>query len=1062
MHRSKTACLIVALGIGFLLAVSAWALPNSKPRLAECETPIRLPYKGSTHLDQNEMQYVYVKTTDYGHTWSWPQQAGDLSDLEDWNSEMYDFGSLCDDQNNLHFMGVLNGFADPANNGVYDVHTTDGGTTWVRTLIVAEGSNSYNWASEAQDTLGNLYCLIWGWDAGENTVFWGSKSTDHGMTWSAPIVIAASPTDISEWAEYPHLAEQASADYCFFIFQEEVAGYEQYAGRFPTDMSAGATIVNLQAESGVYYSYYIGACGPIAYDPTSNYLCLCFRNVDVSATAVYFSDDEGVTFNAAEIPGPQRYPSAAVDPYGQRPWIFSNVGVPAAGTYHHNWYAYDEGGYGSGLWTDQIPHDSLLYDGTRDLLYIHQGCFFDADNVITMCNIWGSFTPEGCLVNYSTDGGVTWAGGWKLSGFPDTPYICECQLDGGTSGVAYITFCAETYTPDLNPPIISNQTLVTPPSELGPYVVSADYWDDTAVDWDGYIWVNWICYSHAAQWNWAEQDSHFWTDPETYSGTYYFTIPDTHADGSPVRGGDTIWFYCDGYDYAGNYSSHEAQYFIAGQQEGPLSDTLGPGTYHIADTISVESGDSLILMPGTTFQFRGPYPFHIYGTLLAEGTESDSIIFTTDPETNPDRWRGLRFLNPGSSDSRLIYGLIENSSAIGSIYDNCGGAVFCDSSSPSLMHCTLTHNRSVSSGGAVYCRSHSSPTFTRCTVTSNKAESCGAGVACTNNSSPSFAQCTISDNPADFYGGGVYCISQSSPTFIHCTINGNESGCSDWADGGGVCCWESSPAFTHCVLSGNLAFGEGGAVFCMTSSPTFTNCTISGNSAAAGGDGVACHGSSPTFNSTTIALSDGEGIYFQSSSESEVSYCDIFGNSRGDIVFLSNNPSHGPPEIGQLVTTNANGDSCDTYMNIFLDPMFMDTVIGDYHLQVASPCIDAGDPTLPFDPDSTIADIGAFYFNQLDVDEVIEVLPTAFALHPNWPNPFNPITNIRYDIPRTGLVSVRVFNILGQEVATLAHGTIPAGSHIISWDASGLPSGIYFCILEARDFAQVQKLVLVK
>ncbi|MBM3324898.1 MAG: hypothetical protein FJY66_04450, partial [Calditrichaeota bacterium] len=79
------------------------------------------------------------------------------------------------------------------------------------------------------------------------------------------------------------------------------------------------------------------------------------------------------------------------------------------------------------------------------------------------------------------------------------------------------------------------------------------------------------------------------------------------------------------------------------QLSGPLSGTLGPGTFHVVDTISVEAGDSLTLLPGTTFTFDGPFPFRIYGTLLAEGTETDSIIFTTDTSANPDRWRGLRF-----------------------------------------------------------------------------------------------------------------------------------------------------------------------------------------------------------------------------------------------------------------------------------------------------------------------------------------------------------------------------------------------------------------------------------
>ena len=71
-----------------------------------------------------------------------------------------------------------------------------------------------------------------------------------------------------------------------------------------------------------------------------------------------------------------------------------------------------------------------------------------------------------------------------------------------------------------------------------------------------------------------------------------------------------------------------------------------------------------------------------------------------------------------------------------------------------------------------------------------------------------------------------------------------------------------------------------------------------------------------------------------------------------------------PPGWGVLDTVNCNGDSCDVYYNIFLDPMFVDTSNTDLHLLAGSPCIDAGDPTSPLDPDGTIADLGCYFFDQ--------------------------------------------------------------------------------------------------
>jgi len=388
-----------------------------------------------------------------------------------------------------------------------------------------------------------------------------------------------------------------------------------------------------------------------------------------------------------------------------------------------------------------------------------------------------------------------------------------------------------------------------------------------------------------------------------------------------------------------------------GQLSGPLSGTLGPDTtYHIVGDIWVNFGNTLRILHGTTFYFDGAYSFSIYGTLLAEGTESDSIIFTTDPVANPDRWRGLRFLNPTSSGSRLTFCLIKNGLATD------GGGVYCQYSSPTFTNCSISGNSADYGGGGVYCDNYSSPSFTNCSVSGNSADLHGGGVYCDYYySSPSFTNCTISGNTAGYDGGGMLCFDFTSlPTFTSCTISGN------WAsrNGGGVYCAGSSPEFTNCVISGNAANGDGGGVYCTASSLTFTNCTISGNAANGDGGGVYCHYSSPTFNSTIIAFSfDGVGIHFYLSTGTEVHYCDIFGNAGG--------PLGGgvPAGLGQIDTINANGDSCDSHMNIFLDPMFMDWPAGDFHLLINSPCIDAADPSLPVDPDYTVADIGAFLYD---------------------------------------------------------------------------------------------------
>lgn len=98
----------------------------------------------------------------------------------------------------------------------------------------------------------------------------------------------------------------------------------------------------------------------------------------------------------------------------------------------------------------------------------------------------------------------------------------------------------------------------------------------------------------------------------------------------------------------------------------------------------------------------------------------------------------------------------------------------------------------------------------------------------------------------------------------------------------------------------------------------------------------------------------------------------------------------------------------------------------------------------------------------LSVELVDGVLPTSFELKQNFPNPFNPSTRIEFSLPRSGFVSLRVFDILGREVATLMHNDMIAGSYKLTWDAAGFPSGVYFYHLQAGSFAETKKLVLLR
>jgi glucuronoarabinoxylan endo-1,4-beta-xylanase len=88
--------------------------------------------------------------------------------------------------------------------------------------------------------------------------------------------------------------------------------------------------------------------------------------------------------------------------------------------------------------------------------------------------------------------------------------------------------------------------------------------------------------------------------------------------------------------------------------------------------------------------------------------------------------------------------------------------------------------------------------------------------------------------------------------------------------------------------------------------------------------------------------------------------------------------------------------------------------------------------------------------------------PLNFNLRQNYPNPFNPTTTISYQLPAVSFVSLKVFNVLGQEVATLVDESRQAGTHKVQWDALGMPSGMYLYRLQAGTFLQTRKLVILR
>ncbi|MBO6869429.1 MAG: T9SS type A sorting domain-containing protein, partial [Balneola sp.] len=129
-----------------------------------------------------------------------------------------------------------------------------------------------------------------------------------------------------------------------------------------------------------------------------------------------------------------------------------------------------------------------------------------------------------------------------------------------------------------------------------------------------------------------------------------------------------------------------------------------------------------------------------------------------------------------------------------------------------------------------------------------------------------------------------------------------------------------------------------------------------------------------------------------------------------------------------------------------------------------------------FDAEGTVAYVGVFSggdtpydlqkFTTSQVftsneDEVNEI-PEGFKLGQNYPNPFNPTTNINYSIDQAGLVTLKVYDITGREVATLVNNRENAGDHTVTFDATNLASGVYIYTLQANGIRLTNRMTLIK
>jgi hypothetical protein len=150
------------------------------------------------------------------------------------------------------------------------------------------------------------------------------------------------------------------------------------------------------------------------------------------------------------------------------------------------------------------------------------------------------------------------------------------------------------------------------------------------------------------------------------------------------------------------------------------------------------------------------------------------------------------------------------------------------------------------------------------------------------------------------------------------------------------------------------------------------------------------------------------------------------------------------------VSVIPNGDS--TYLLVSFAPAIADTESGIVVVGHLSPFFSSVFDSIRVSGVGSLPTTVAFF----------QSIPSHFSLAQNYPNPFNPSTTIQYDVPTSSHVLLEVYNLLGQAVATLVDEVKQPGRYAATWQCSNLPSGVYFYRMQAAEFVQTKKLILLR
>ncbi len=347
----------------------------------------------------------------------------------------------------------------------------------------------------------------------------------------------------------------------------------------------------------------------------------------------------------------------------------------------------------------------------------------------------------------------------------------------------------------------------------------------------------------------------------------------------------------------------------------------------------------------------------------------------------------------------------------------------------------------------------------------------GGGIHVSNLAQPEISFCYIHDNSCygdSNRGAGIY--ANSSYTYIlNCIIYNNISNVGAAISIGNGC---NGVQVNECEIFDNIStypynFLSGIIYIGYSSNTTILRTLIHHNV----GSGIRNYRSDNTnIINCTISDNTGYGIY----NSGDYSYSDMYALnsiiSYNSVSNVENDTSMGVNNWINCEYSDILEETGQTWFGqgcIDTNPLYFDPTQNNYNLSPESPCIDTGDPNSPLDPDSTIADMGCFYFDQLTgIDD--NELPVVNSKLKNYPNPFNPSTTIEFSINNDSRIELSVYNIKGQKVKTLANNEFERGNHSIIWNGDDesnkfVSSGLYYYKLTVNGKTRaVNKCLLLK